>query len=118
MAKYSVPDDHWEEDEEELDETSPAVTADIHLKVYDERDSIERYNGFEWWFLVEDGTIVGVEKGHYCPSRGHIDPMGPRGWSDVPEQVQREVLRQLNVRDASEVVDIERTEELADDRYA
>lgn len=118
MTKYSVPNDHWEEEEEELKDTSPAVTAEMHLKVYDERDSIERYNGLEWWFSMEGGTIVAVQKGHYCPGRGHIDPMGPRGWSDVPEQVRREVLRQLNVTDATEVVDIERTEELAENRYA
>lgn len=116
MAKYSVPEDHWDEDEDPPDDTSPVVNVSMHsLVVNDERPVIERYNGLQWRFLIDEGTITAVDKSHYCPGPGHVDPMGFRAWSDVPETVKRVVLRELNATEASEVVDVEATEEVAED---
>jgi hypothetical protein len=117
MTKYSIPDDYeWaDEKEQEQGRDKPRVYTDHHVLVMnDEREEIDRYNGLQWYFLIDDGTITGVDVSHYCPGPGHTDPMGFVGWSDVPDRVQRAVLRELNAREVSDVVDIEATEEVAE----
>lgn len=117
MSKYSVSDGHLEEDEQDREPAGPAVEVDHHLIVNDERDEIERYNGLQWRFIFEDAEIVAVDKSHYCPGPGHTDPMGFRAWSDVPETVQNAVLQTMNADGASEVVNLEECEEVAEESW-
>lgn len=117
MTKYEIPDDYeWaDEKEPEQGRDKPRVYANTHtLVINDEREEIERYEGLQWYFLIDDGVVTGVDLGHYCPGPSHTDPMGFVAWSDVPDQVQRTVLRELNAREAEDVVDIEATEEVAE----
>lgn len=114
-AKYHVPDDHWEDDSEPEPVTAPVEVSRHTLAVNDESDQIGRYNGIQWHFVIDEGTITACDKSHYCPGPGHTDPMGFRAWGDVPDRVQRVVLRELNVSTAPEVVDIEATEEVAEE---
>ena len=116
MAKYSVPDGHWDAiDEADSAAAAPPVSVGNHaLWINDEREEIERYDGLQWWFIIEDGTITGIDLGHYCPGPSHIDPMGFRAWDDVPEAVQRVVLRELNADSAEDVVDFEACAEVAE----
>lgn len=119
-TKYSVPDGHWEPDESDDHDGSDEspVSVDIHLDVCDEREEIEGYNGFRWTFVFNDeGMIHGVDKSHYCPGPGHTDPMGFRAWADVPEEVCEVVLERMNADEASEIVDIEATEEVAEEQW-
>jgi hypothetical protein len=115
-TKYSVPDDHWDEDDEEP-ETDPAVRVGTHhLEIYDERDSIERYNGLVWSAVIEDGTIVGVSKAHYCPGPMNRDLIGPVAWGDIPRPVRRAFVNALNghPNGGDGVVDIPAIQEVAD----
>ena len=115
MPKYNVPDGHWDDPEPEEPPEDPHVYTDSHiLSVNDERPEIEKYDGLQWWFLIDDGMITGIDLSHYCPGPSHTDPIGFRAWEDVPGRVQRVVLRELNAADASEVVDIEACAEVAD----
>lgn len=117
MSKYSVSDDHeWDDEkQQENGRDKPRVRVGMHfLEIYDERECIERYNGLVWSPVLDEGTITAVAVDHYCPGPSHTDPMGYRAWGDVPAIVQREILTALNVRNASEVVDIEATREVAD----
>lgn len=118
MSKYQIRDDHeWaDEKEPEQGREKPRVHVDMHLLVInDEREEIERYNGLQWRFIFDgDRMINGVDVSHYCPGPSHVDPMGFVSWDDVPDQVRRVVLRDLNADDASEVVDIEATREIAE----
>lgn len=119
MSKYALSDDHeWADEQEAAQERdTPRVTVDMHtLVINDEREEIERYNGLQWWFVIADGLITGVDVSHYCPGPGHTDPMGFVSWADVPKQVQSAVLRELNARDAGEVVDIEAIADIAETR--
>lgn len=112
--KYSIPDDHWD-DEDEDEPTNPDVYTGSHvLYINDERDEIERYNGLQWWFLFDEGVITGIDVSHYCPGPGHTDPMGFRRWDDVPAPVQAQVLTELNAESTDEVVDIEAVNDVAD----
>lgn len=77
-----------------------------------ERECIERYNGLVWCPVLDEGTITAVAVDHYCPGPSHTDLMGFREWDDVPTRVQQKILTALNVRNASEVVDIEATSEV------
>lgn len=118
MAKYEIPDDHeWADEKQEKGRDKPRVHVAHHfLTINDEREEIERYNGLEWSFFFRDGMVAGVDVSHYCPGPSHTDPMGFVAWSDVPEQVRRTLLRELHAREASDVVDIEATEEGAEVR--
>lgn len=114
MPKYSVPDDHWEEDDEqELEPKERPVRVGTHiLEVYDEREDAHRYNGIVYQPIIEDGTIMAVALGHYCPGPSSRDPMGFRAWGDVPAPVRRTILDALNA-EADDIVDVEATEEVA-----
>lgn len=118
MRKYEVAEDHeWaDEQEPEQGREKPRVHVDMHLLVInDEREEIERYNGLQWSFMFDDdGMIYGVDVRHYCPGPGHVDPMGFVSWDDVPNQVRRTVLRELNATHSRGVVDIESTREVAE----
>lgn len=110
----------YEDDEEAKDEVDEdAVFVGTHyLEILDEREEIERYNGLAWRLHFDDETrlITGIGKAHYCPGPSHTDPMGYVAWNDVPEPVQERVLNELNVDEASEVVDVEATAEAAEVR--
>jgi len=98
MSKYEIPDDYeWADEEEPNPPERGVVEAENHtVRVRDERDSIERYNGFVWTFIIEDGIITAVDQAHYCPGPSHTDPMGFRSWRDVPGLVRREALNAIN----------------------
>lgn len=115
--KYSVDDGHWEMDDEPEHPEDQAIETSHHIRINDERDSIERYNGLQWWCIVEDGVVTAIDKSHYCPGPGHTDPMGFRGWSDVPGPVQKAILNELNASGAEDVIDIEATEDVAEDNW-
>lgn len=117
MSKYEIPEDHeWaDEKQPENGREEPRVRVGMHfLETYDERESIERYNGLVWSPVIDDGTITGVGVSHYCPGPSHTDPMGFRAWDDVPGAVKRKILLALNATDESEIVDVEATREVAD----
>jgi hypothetical protein len=99
-------------------EPNPAdhVAVGTHyLTVNDEREAIEDYNGLQWTFVTEQGTITAVDCSHYCPGPGHVDPMGFRAWGDVPEAVRNEALSALNGHGCeSEGVDIEAINDAAE----
>lgn len=113
--KYDIPDDHWSKTAEPEPANAPVEVSRHTLVVNDESDQIDRYNGIQWRFVIEGGTITACDKSHYCPGPGHTDPMGFRAWGDIPDRVQRSVLRELNANAAPQVVDIEATEEVAED---
>lgn len=116
-TKYSVPDGHWEKyDEDDEPAESDAVEVGMHfLEIYDERQSIDRYNGLVWHFVFDDDNrITGVDLSHYCPRPGHTDPMGFRRWDQVPIAVQEAVLDALNADRADEVVDRDACAEVVD----
>lgn len=116
-TKYSIPDDHWDEDEEDSPESRRNVRVGTHfLEIYDERPHVERmgYNGLVWHPLIEDGRITAVDVQHYCPGPGHTDPMGLRAWDEVPPSVRETVLDALGAEKATDVVDIRATEEAAE----
>ena len=115
MPKYNPDTSHWDADDEDEPEPDPAVRVGNHsLWINDERDAIERYDGLQWWFVIEDGLITGIDLSHYCPGPSHTDPIGWRAWEDVPEPVQNVVLWELNAEEASEVVDFDACREVAD----
>lgn len=117
MSKYEIPDGHeWaDEKDQENGREEPRVRVGTHfLEIYDERESIEQYNGLVWSPLIDDGMITGVAVSHYCPGPSHTDPMGFRAWDDVPTSVQRKILNALNATDARDIVDVEETREVAD----
>ncbi|RLM32648.1 hypothetical protein [Haloarcula sp. Atlit-120R] len=99
-------------------ETEPADHVNVgthYLTVNDEREAIEQYNGLQWTFVIEAGTITAVDCSHYCPGPGHVDPMGFRAWDDVPELVRDEALSALNGHGREgDVVDIEAVDEAAE----
>lgn len=96
--KYEIDDDHEWTDEQEPDppERGSVEVQNHVVRVNDERDSIDDYNGFVWRFIVEDGTITAVDQEHYCLGPGHTDPMGFRRWKDVPGPVKRAALSAIN----------------------
>lgn len=121
-TKYGemIEDHEWGDgDDGGEKDSNPDVEAKISLRVYDERDEIDRYNGYEWWFVFDDesGLIEAVDQGHYCPDRGHIDPMGFTAWDDVPAEVRSAALNALRVDDAEVIVDKEATREVAEDQW-
>lgn len=117
-TKYGdrIPDDAWTAEEAEHPEDE-AIEIDHHIRIYDERDAIERYNGLVWRPIIDDGVVTAIDKSHYCPGRGHTDPMGFVGWSEVPGPVQKTILQALGVTSAEEVVDTDATEEVAEDQW-
>lgn len=117
-TKYGdrIPDDAWTADEPDHPEDQ-AIEIDHHIRIKDERDAIERYNGLVWRPVIKDGVVTAIDKSHYCPGPGHTDPMGFVAWSDVPGPVQKAILQALRANTAEEVVDIEATEEVADDQW-
>lgn len=120
-TKYGdhLEDHDWSEDDDFQEEpASEAVEVSRHtLVINDERDAIDRYNGLKWMFLIDEGIVTAIDKSHYCPGPGHTDPMGFEGWSDVPSLVQKRVLEEMNASRAEDVVDIDRTEEVAEDQW-
>lgn len=115
-TKYSIPDDHWDE-EPETGSQQPDVRVGTHfLEIHDERPAAERmgYNGLVWHPLIEDGRITAVNVDDYCPGPGHTDPMGLRAWDDVPPSVRKTILDALGAEKATDVVDIKATEEAAE----
>lgn len=118
MTKYEIPDDYEWADEKEPDEPeAQPVTVGTHfLTVNDERDGIEKYNGLQWSFLIDEGTITAVDKSHYCPGPSHMDPIGFAAWSDVPRQVRECALDALN-GSVEEIVDVEAVDEAAEDQW-
>lgn len=92
MTKYSVPDDHWSEDEdgedgEGDDSLSVEVTRHV-IAVDDHRDATGYEYGIEWLFTVEQGTVTGWYKGHYLEGRTQSDPMQSPTWADIPASVR------------------------------
>lgn len=110
-TKYGdmIEDHEWTEPPEPGDEGHPVEVGHHMLTIKDERESIETYDGFQWSFLIDDGTITAVDQSHYCPGPSHVDPMAFVAWGDVPEAVQRVALREMNGA-VEEVVDVEATE--------
>lgn len=117
-TKYGalIEDHDWTEPES-WDDGEPAASVDVHMHslVVNHEPEESRYNGLQYWFLIDDGTITGVDKQHYCPGPGHTDPMDFVAWGDVPAAVRRTVLAELNAESADEVVDVEATEEVVRD---
>ena len=116
-TKYGdrIDDDHWEEvDEDDDTEETTHVSVRHTMRVNDERPEIDRYNGFVWWVIIEDGVVTAIEQSHYCPGPGHTDPMGFREWGDVPTEVRDAILESMNADSVTEVVDIERCAEAAE----
>lgn len=99
-------------------EPDPADRVEIgthYLTVNDERETIEDYNGLQWTFVTDAGTITAVDCAHYCPGPSHVDPMGLRAWGEVPEPVRNEALSALNGHGReSEVVDVEAINDAAE----
>jgi len=116
MTKYSVEDGHWDEDADSESRSSDVRVGTHHLEIYDERPHVERrgYNGLVWRPLIEDGRITAVDVQHYCPGPGHTDPMGLRAWDEVPPSVRETILDALGAEKATDVVDIQATEEAAE----
>jgi len=83
-----------------------------YLTVNDERPAIEDYNGLQWTFVTEHGTITAVDCAHYCPGPTHVDPMGLRTWDEVPEPVRDEALSALNAHGRED--EIVATEQIAE----
>ncbi|WP_135306317.1 hypothetical protein [Haloarcula amylovorans] len=108
--------DALDEDTNPAPEPEPAVEVGTHfLTVNDERDAIEDYNGLQWSFVIEQGTIIAVDCAHYCPGPGHVDPMGFRAWGDVPQLVREEALSALNGHGREdEIVDVESIDQAAE----
>jgi len=118
MPKYDPDTSHWDEDDDppQVDEDAPVSVGHHSLEVRDERDSIERYNGFTWSAVIEDGQIVAVDQQHYCPGPGHTDPMGFSRWDEVPQLVRKQFLASLNGTE-DEVVNVERVNEAGEDDW-
>lgn len=99
-------------------EPDPADHVDVgthYLTVNDERPAIEDYNGLQWTFVTDDGTITAVDCAHYCPGPGHVDPMGFRRWGEVPDPVREAALSALNGHGReNEVVDQQAIDEAAE----
>lgn len=113
-TKYGemIQDHEWTDPEPDpVDPDGPVEVSHHLLTINDERESIEKYNGLQWSFVIDDGTITAVGKSHYCPGPSHVDPMGSVAWDDVPGLVQRAALRELNGT-TEEIVDVEATEEV------
>ena len=102
-TKYGdrIDDDHWDE----VDEEPAHVSVRHTMRINDERPEIDRYNGFVWWVIIEDGVVRAIEQSHYCPGPGHTDPMGFREWEDVPQEVQNEILDAINAEAAGGHID-------------
>jgi len=96
--KYDVPDDHWEEDEQEDEpDGRPPVEVKSHvIRVDDNRDATRYEYGIEWMFNVENGTITSWYKGHYLEGRTQSDPMQSPEWQDIPAPVRGAVRKELN----------------------
>ncbi|MWG36530.1 hypothetical protein [Halomarina oriensis] len=114
MSKYAVPEGHWDEDTGDDAGDDEPVYVDTHfLTINDERDSIERYNGLQYDFVLEDGVIVGIHQSHYCPGPGHTDPMGYVAWGELPRTVRLTALDALHERSPRHCVDVEACAEAA-----
>jgi hypothetical protein len=110
MSKYSVPDGHWDEEDDENEDadTKPAVEVTRHtiriLHYRNHRDS--DLQDHEWLFSIERGEIVGVMQSHRLAGSNQFDPMGG-GWRDVPGAVKRMLANELQVEDLKEHVDFD-----------
>ncbi|WP_254768213.1 hypothetical protein [Salinilacihabitans rarus] len=107
MAKYSIPDGHWDDDDEDdAAAVEPPVRLYSHVVwIDDDRDAHGYEYGLEWAFAIEDGTVTGVSCGHYLEGRTQADLMAVT-WADVPEYVKLVLERELNVDDVDDHLDL------------
>ena len=107
-TKYGhlIADDHdWEDEDDESEETEPAVEVSSHvIRVDDQRDENDYEYGLEWWFLVEDGRIEYISRGHWLEGRTQSDPMTPPAWGEVPGIIKERLARELNAKNLDQRV--------------
>lgn len=115
--KYSVPDDHWEEDDEQDVDVEPPLTVTRHtITIDDQRDAHGYEYGLEWTFNIEDGVVTGYYKGHWLEGRTQSDPMLSPAWEDVPTVIKARLATELNV-DHAGAIETDLPEHYGDDVF-
>lgn len=96
-AKYSIPDGHWDQDDEGKGKSEPLVEVTRHtIEIDDRRDAHGYEYGLDWLFAVEEGMIVGYTLGHWLEGRTQSDYMNTPAWEDVPEIVKEHLRESLD----------------------
>lgn len=107
MPKYSVPDGHWDEDDETEQDPDPRPRAEIntHSTVID-RFVDERYiDRYRWRFAIEDRNIVGWTRSD-IEHNGTEDYTSELTWEEVPEIVRQRLRDALGVDDLDGHLDL------------
>lgn len=105
QTKYTVPDDHWEDDEDEQEDEEPQVVVNTHSIVIDNRVDERYVERYRWRFAVQNRQVVGW-------TRTDIEHNGTEDYNDVmdvteiPADVKAALEHELGLDDLHDHLDL------------
>lgn len=96
MPKYSVPEDHWKEDDEPDPEPEPRVSVNYHSIVIDEKVDREYIVKIRWHFGFEGRSLKGWTRTD-IEENGTEDYANDLDWERIPADVKRTLANEVGL---------------------